>query len=38
MISDKGVLVTEKLAKDPGFTEELLAELKKRGVKVETIE
>lgn len=34
-ISQKGVLVTEKLAMTPGFAEELLEELRKRGVKVE---
>ena len=38
MVTEKGVLVTENLAKDPGFTEGLLTELRKRGVKVEEVE
>ena len=38
MVTEKGVLVTENLAKDPGFTEGLLTELRKRGVQVEEVE
>ena len=34
-ITEKGVLVTEKLAMMPGFAESLLSELEKRGIKVE---
>lgn len=37
MIPNKGVIVTEKLAIDPVFTEGLLSELRKRGVNVEEI-
>jgi len=37
-VTEKGVLVTENLAKDPRFTEGLLSELRKRGVQVEEVE
>ena len=36
-VTEKGVLVTETLAKDPVFTEGLLTELRKRGVQVEEV-
>jgi saccharopine dehydrogenase-like NADP-dependent oxidoreductase len=37
-VTKKGVLVTESLARNPEFTEELLIELRKRGVQVEEVE
>ncbi len=37
-VTEKGVLVTENLAKDPSLTEGLLMELRKRGVQVEEVE
>ena len=37
-VTEKGVLVTENLAKDPRFTEGLLSELRKRGIQVEVVE
>jgi lysine 6-dehydrogenase len=37
-IAGKGVLTPESLARDPEFTESVIAELGKRGVKVEEVE
>jgi saccharopine dehydrogenase-like NADP-dependent oxidoreductase len=36
-IVEKGVLTPESLARDPDFTEGVIAELGKRGVKVEAV-